>query len=139
MRGVLILVDVNSILYENLIQVLKEKDERIENDLFKAILSACRMSVGENGITVLSASGLAGMGAVATHYERTELSPYVREVCKRSNIEVKKVTDKIERAKIKIEKYKETKAMLKSILKDDSSEGILVNREDLKILLSPPK
>lgn len=63
------------------------------------------MSVG-NGATVLSASGLAGMGAVATHYKATELYPYVLEVCKRSDIEIEKVTDRIERAKIKKEKYR---------------------------------
>ncbi len=130
---------MNSILYKNLVTVLEEKEERIENDLFKAILSACRMFVNENNLTALSVSGIAGVGATSTHYKATELSPYVQEVCKRSILEIEKENNKVERAKIKKENYKVAKAKIKSILKENSNENILVDREDLKILLSPPK
>ncbi|EJQ36018.1 hypothetical protein IEE_05494 [Bacillus cereus BAG5X1-1] len=73
---------INSILYDELRGYLKERNERIANELFRAILSACRLVQG--GSTIGNACGLAGMGAVTTHYEAKELRPYVREVMKRA-------------------------------------------------------
>lgn len=90
-------------------------------------------------VGLLMQENLSGMGAAATHYEGKELSPYVGEVSRRSKEEIQSYYEKIERAKIKKEKYKETKTRFKEILKSNPSEEIIVSKEDLKILLSPPK
>lgn len=71
---------------------MKENDERVEKDLFKAILSACRLVDMRESLG--NACGLAGMGAVSTHYEKKELRPYVKTVIARSEPKIKELYER---------------------------------------------
>lgn len=130
--------DVNEIFYKELIELLKEQNKRIENDLFKAILSACRLV--EAGETVGNASSLAGIGAVSTHYEAKELRPYVKEVMKRVEPKIEKFYERkeqLEKQKMEIRNIlSEFKEQLKNY-RDD--EFITVRKTDLQILIKSIK
>lgn len=70
----------NSILYKEITKYLKSKNERISQDLFMCVLSACRMVY--TGTSVARACGLAGMGAGGEHFEGKYVSKYVRPIMK---------------------------------------------------------
>jgi hypothetical protein len=130
--------DVNEILYEELVELLKEQNKRIENDLFKAILSACRLV--EAGETVGNASGLAGIGAVSTHYDAKELRPYVKGVMKRAEPKIKKYYERKEQLKKRKMEIKNILSEFKEQLKNyRDDEFITVRKTDLQILIKSIK
>lgn len=73
-------LEYNSILYKEITKYLKSKNERISQDLFMCVLSACRMVY--TGASVGSACRIAGIGAGGEHFEGKFVSKYVRPIMK---------------------------------------------------------
>lgn len=125
---------VNDIFYDELKIYLAEKNERIENDLFKAILSACRLV--DAGEPLGNACGLAGMGAVSTHYEKKELRPYVKVVTERAQVKIKELHERNEKLEKEKEFLRKTLDDLGEEIKKTSNddEFISVNRSSFILL-----
>ena len=72
--------EYNSILYKEIIEYLKLKNERIDRDLFTTILGACRMVY--TGSSIRNACELSGMGISQEHLDGKYISKYVRPIMK---------------------------------------------------------
>lgn len=131
--------DKNEIFFHELKGYLKDNEERIEKDLFIAILSACRLVDG--GESIGNACGLAGIGAASTHYEKKELRPYVKAVIARAEPKIKELHERQKKQEEQRLFLNKTLADLAEELKKTSKEDefISVNRSSLVLLYNELK